>query len=442
MADVDSSPDGFKQTEIGLIPEEWDISTLGTFQDSGLLRIQNGFPCGDHNLEGKGVGHLRPMNVSEAGRIDLRIVKYIQTKIDLSSYFIKQGDIIFNNTNSEELVGKTALYQGENDKYVLSNHMTYMRLLRDDVDRYYLATYLHKRWFDGYYQSICRRHVNQASIGKERIRSIIVPLPLLPEQRAIAHVLSKIQAATQTQAAIAERARELKRALMAKLFTEGLRGEPLKETEIGLMPESWEVVKLDDVFEFLQYGTSERCDVDTGGIPVLRIPNVVEGKIDIGDLKFLKTSGKTVDNLRLAIGDLLFVRTNGRREYTGRCAVFKGELQEALFASYLIRARLNPETILPDFLQLYTETEEGRGQLSGRASGAADGKFNINTQIIRAVVIPRTTLDEQREIIHILQTVDAKITAAERKRAGLDELFRAMLKELMTGRVRVKGIIT
>jgi type I restriction enzyme S subunit len=167
---------------------------------------------------------------------------------------------------------------------------------------------------------------------------------------------------------------------------------------------------------------------------------VVGGKIDIGDLKFLKTSTKTADSIRLAVGDLLFVRTNGRREYTGRCAVFKGELREALFASYLIRARLKPDILLPDFAQLYTEIDEGRGQLSGRASGAADGKFNINTQTIRAVLAPCPSLDEQREIIHILQTVDAKITAAERKRVGLEELFQAMLGELMTGRVRVKGL--
>jgi type I restriction enzyme, S subunit len=88
----------------------------------------------------------------------------------------------------------------------------------------------------------------EGSTGRQRLRKDLleelrIPFPPLPEQRAIAHVLSKLQAAAEAQAGIAEKARELKRALMAKLFTEGLRGEVLKETEIGPMPESWDVVR-------------------------------------------------------------------------------------------------------------------------------------------------------------------------------------------------------
>lgn len=426
--------------EIGPFPSGWETDTIGGLQDAGVLRVQNGFPCGDHNLDGNGIGHLRPFNVTAAGRLDLDVVKFIPNSKDNTAYVLKHGDIIFNNTNSEELVGKTGLYERDDGRYVLSNHMTYMRVVGDKVDRRFLAAYLHKRWFDGYYRKICRRHVNQASISKARIRNIAVPLPPLAEQRAIAHVLSRIQAAAQTQAAIAERARELKRALMARLFTEGLRGEPLKGTEIGPMPVSWHLASMRDVCEFFQYGTSERCDADSDGIPVLRIPNVVGGQIDLADLKYLKASAKTVDSLKLEPGDLIFVRTNGQRAYVGRCAVYKGKPQDALFASYLIRARLKAETLLPDFVQLYTETEAGRGHLSGKASGAADGKFNINTQIIRAVPMPQPSLDEQREIIRVMQAVDAKVAAAERKRERLEELFRAMLEQLMTGKIRAQGV--
>src|SRR3989304_5774630 len=91
------------------------------------------------------------------------------------------------------------------------------------------------------------------NLSKARLSTFQVPIPPLPEQRAIAHVLSKIQAAAEAQAAIAGRARELKRALMARLFTEGLRGEPLKETEIGPMPEGWEVIELGQIAEIV-YG--------------------------------------------------------------------------------------------------------------------------------------------------------------------------------------------
>jgi type I restriction enzyme S subunit len=84
---------------------------------------------------------------------------------------------------------------------------------------------------------------------------LLVPVPPLPEQRAIAAVLSKIQAAVEVQDKIVATLKELKAATMAKLFREGLRGEPLKQTEIGEIPESWGVVQL-----------AELCTADGGFI--------------------------------------------------------------------------------------------------------------------------------------------------------------------------------
>ncbi len=79
-------------------------------------------------------------------------------------------------------------------------------------------------------------------MGTASLESLLVPVPPLPEQRAIAAVLSKIQAAVEVQDKIVATIKELKAATMAKLFREGLRGEPLKQTEIGEVPESWEVM--------------------------------------------------------------------------------------------------------------------------------------------------------------------------------------------------------
>lgn len=281
----------------------------------------------------------------------------------------------------------------------------------------------------------------QPNISQRVIKLLDIILPPLPEQRAIAHTLRTIQKAKEARQRELELERERKATLMQHLFTYGTYNEPTKQTEIGEIPKSWLVVQLGNISEFLQYGTSQRCDSDSSGIPVLRIPNVIGGQIDVSDLKFINFSSKEAENLKLKVGDLLFVRTNGRREYTGRCAVFTGELKEALFASYLIRVRLKPNTLLPEFVQLYTMTPQGKGYLSGRASNAADGKFNINTQTIKSVLVPVPSSNEQHQIVTVLQACNTKIQALEKEISTLDELFRAMLSELMTGRLSTQPLI-
>lgn len=418
--------------EIGPFPEGWETVTIGGLEDAGVLRVQNGFPCGDHNLDGNGIGHLRPFNVAATGRLDLSVVKFIPDSKDTTAYVLKHGDIIFNNTNSEELVGKTGLYEGDNGRYVLSNHMTYMRVIGDKVDRRFLAAYIHKRWFDGYYRRICRRHVNQASISKDRIRHIAVPLPPLPEQRAIAHVLSRIQAAAQAQAAIAKRARELKRALMAKLFTEGLRGEALKEAEIGLMPESWGVASLGECLILAQYGLSVRGG-EYGKYPILRMTNQQSGRIVADKLQYVDIDESVLRKFRLKPGELLFNRTNSI-DLVGRTALFDlpGDF---VFASYLIRLAIAQNKLEPSYINSYLGDETVQARLKGLATRGVS-QSNISASRLKTFVIPLPPLDEQREIARALQAVDAKIAAAERKQARLEELFRAMLGELMTGRVR------
>jgi type I restriction enzyme, S subunit len=272
------------------------------------------------------------------------------------------------------------------------------------------------------------------------LREQSIRYPEFAEQRKIAAVLWKIQKAVEIEDAIVRNARDLKKSLLRRLFTHGLRGEPLKETEIGPLPESWNLQPLSEVRDFLQYGTSDRCELSVKGFPVLRIPNVVAGKVDTSEIKYADLAAKAADNLRLAHGDLLFVRTNGQREYVGRCAVYKGEPPNSLFASYLIRARLFTDRVNPDFMQAYTMTDAGKSFLSGRSHGAADGKFNINTQTINSALVPVPSRDEQDEIADTLQTVDRKIDIHESKKRSLQILFKTTLHKLMTAEIRVDDL--
>jgi type I restriction enzyme S subunit len=435
---------GYKVTELGPLPDDWDTVDVATLHDRGLLELRNGFPCGRHNDEGRGTPHLRPFNVAENGTIALEKIIYCEPAHDISRYLLREGDVVFNNTNSEALVGKTALWSRRDGTFVPSNHMTLVRVLgQNGPDPAWLALQLQKLYQDRVFQALCRRHVNQASVSIARLRSVRLPYPPPREQRRIAAILTTIRRAIDATEKVITAARELKKSLMRHLFTYGpvpidqADKVPLKETEIGPVPDDWRVVTMAEAVEFLQYGTSERAASDGTGLPVLGIPHVVRGRIDALDLRYLALPETRANRLKLVTGDLLFVRTNASRERCGRCAIYRGDPPDALFASYLIRARVKESVALPEFVHAFANTAAGQAQLSGRASGAADGKFNINTQIIKSVALPAPPLHQQREIVETIRTADRKLETEHARKSALEALFKTMLHLMMTGRVRM-----
>lgn len=354
-----------------------------------------------------------------------------------SGVYCERGDILLPRITPSFENGKQGIVGDIPTNFAYATTEVFPLKPSSAIDSLYLFFYLLRSQVRSELAEKMQGTTGRQRIPKSALADLSIPLPPIPRQRAISHSLFAIYEAKVARRKELAMERERKAALVEHLFTYGTRGESRKQTEIGLIPDSWRIVRLGDVSEFLQYGTSKRCNLDSSGTPVLRIPNVVGGRIDLGDLKYIKLPLSEADGLRLAPGDLIFVRTNGRREYTGRCAVYEGEPRESLFASYLIRARLQTNILLPKFVQVHTDRPEGRSFLSGRASHAADGKFNINSQTIRAVLVPAPMVIEQQAIVEAVGASDKKLTALERENQVLDELFRALLEELMMGRLSV-----
>ncbi len=286
----------------------------------------------------------------------------------------------------------------------------------------------------------------EGSTGRQRVpENVILDLRVpeldLLDQVTIADSLELIQRARSAEADCERNAIDLKRAAMQTLFTRGLRGEAQKETEIGPVPESWEVIEFAEVRNRLQYGTSARCTYAPTDNPVLRIPNIESGRVNAADIKYGTLPEDEADRYRLKNGDLIFIRTNGVIERLGVCAVYEGQPKVALFASYLIRAQLKLDRIDPYFAAYFFGSELGTGIVAGRATPAADGKYNLNTGTIDSLPLPLPpTLDEQREIVAILDAIDRKIDLHRRKRNVLEELFKTLLHKLMTGEIRVSDL--
>ena len=150
-------------------------------------KINPGFPSGKHNKECRGVPHLRPMNINIKGEIELSEVKYVQP----DSYdSLLKGDVLFNNTNSPKLLGKTS-YIKDDTNWAYSNHMTRIRLNSSFLNSAWISYYIHSLFLSGFFKMSCTHHVNQASINSTFLsQKVPIPLPPFPEQRAI---VSKIE---------------------------------------------------------------------------------------------------------------------------------------------------------------------------------------------------------------------------------------------------------
>ena len=280
------------------------------------------------------------------------------------------------------------------------------------------------------------------TLNLDDVQNFEIPVPdQAADATEIARALGSVMLAQDAAKQGAHVIENMKRATMRSLFTRGLKGEAQKETEIGPVPETWSVTPFSSVRDWLQYGTSVRCTYEQSAFPVLRIPNIQPGVVDTADIKFSTLSSHEAAKYRLSEGDLIFIRTNGVVERLGACAVYAGAPKDALFASYLIRARLKTSVISPRFAAHFFASEIGTSIISGRATPAADGKYNLNTGTIDNLPIPLPpSVEEQLEIVTILDAIDRKIDLHRRKRSVLTDLFNALLHKLMTGEVRVSAL--
>ena len=233
--------------------------------------------------------------------------------------------------------------------------------------------------------------------------------------------------------------RERKAALMQHLFTHGTRGELRKVTEIGEMPESWRVARLGKLItEGPQNGLYKPASFYGGGTPILRIDAFDNGDIIARqELKRLQLSEEELHRYSLNSEDIVMNRVNGNPDILGKCALV-GELAEAtVFESNMIRFAVDREVIRSTYLLYFLYSSFGRQQIKKRAR--ITHQTSINQQDIDSIEITLPKLAEQQEIASVLCACDDKIDALEREAAALEEAFRALLEELMTGRARAIG---
>ena len=261
------------------------------------------------------------------------------------------------------------------------------------------------------YVAMNKRGATIKGITRDCLEQIRLNIPPLAEQKKIAHILSTVQRAIEVQERIIQATTELKKGLMHKLLTGGLRGEPQKQTEIGPVPESWEVVAFDK-FVTLQRGYDLRKqDFREGPVPVIGATQV----IGYHDTANVKAPGVTVVRSGSSAGKPLFIAEDF---WAHNVLLYVKDFQRNI-----------PKFVYYKILAL---------DLTQYRQGVAVPTLNRNT--FSAVELALPSPAEQQEIADALDAVGNRTEVAERKKIQLEDLFRTLLHELMTAMTRVHRI--
>lgn len=269
----------------------------------------------------------------------------------------------------------------------------------------------------------------------------LVPVPPLPEQQRIAQVLSTVQQAIEQQERLIRTTTELKQALMQKLFTEGLRGEAQKETEIGAVPESWEVVTLGSLAEVISKGSSPKWqgfEYQPTGVLFVRSQNVGDGRMLLDDLVYLSEAFNLKEKRSILKEADLLINLVGAS--IGRVALGTSEIEGANCNQAVCFVRLKGSHALKRFMVSYLLSPAGQELMRQQKKDIARANLSLLDVRNFLVPLPKNEADTE-EVAQAFTTIEKKLAHHETKRNTLQALFRTLLHELMTGRLRIPLIV-
>lgn len=412
--DMANLSEGFKMTELGPLPEDWRVVA---FSEAVLN-------------ERFGVGKVRQQEYQKAGRFP--IVDQGQKLI--AGYWDRLEDVYQGPLPVIIFGDHTRVFKFVDFPFVCGADGT--KILVPDISKFFPAFL---------YFALTRLEIPNRGYNRHfsLLREQRLPCPPLPEQRDIAHVLRTVQRAKEATERVIQATRELKKSLMRYLFTYGpvpmeeAGRVSFKETEIGLVPEHWEVVRLGEIFEIQQgKALSPKSRFGSRMRPFLRTANILWGRIDLSNVDYMHFEESEEQRLALRAGDLLVCEGGD----IGRTAIWNGQIQPCYYQNHLHRLRPNCSDVEPTFYMYWMETAWTILRLYGGA-GNKTTIPNLSQSRLSSFPIPFPSLSEQRTIARVLRTVDKKLQAEEARKQALEELFKTLLHNLMTGKIRAKDVV-
>ncbi|MDR3554163.1 MAG: restriction endonuclease subunit S [Syntrophobacteraceae bacterium] len=389
-----------------------------------IVSDESGFACSKTKLVENGLIHLRPFNLTNSGQLSLdQIYKVPPEEAPNGKEMLEEGDILFNNTNSAELVGKAALIE-QPIKAGFSNHLTRIRVDQTRVMPQFMAYWFHRTRDIGYFSAQATRWVSQAAFKSSELRRMEMSLPPLEEQHRVVDILSRAEGIVRLRREAQKKAAEIIPALFLDMFGDSATN-----------PKGWPMATAGDVIVAADYGSSKKASDNVAGVPMIRMGNVdFAGYLKLDDLKYVELSREDAEHFGLVEGDILFNRTNSK-DLVGKTGIWDGS-REAVAASYFIRVRVARNKVNPFFFWAFMNSAHMKRTLFETARGAI-GQSNINARELRAFPIIIPPIDRQDIYEHHCRDVFSiqaqQVNGTEKSEAVFDTLLARTFNETCGG---------
>lgn len=420
--------EGYKMTELGEIPSEWEITELINVVDTMYQGINTVADKVIYQTEGIPIlqaKHITSEQISFDGTKFISIKDYEKYKVKFQPEI---GDILLTNIGT---IGKV-YFVDEFYKYLIAWNI-FMIKVSQKINSNFLTYFLRRIEELGHYDKLttgnATKFINKGQMGK-----ILVPVPPLKEQQKIASILSTVDEQIDETEQLIVKTKELKKGLMQQLLTKGIGHTEFKQTELGEIPVEWEIVQLDEIADVkggkrLPKG-NQLVNNDTG-YPYIRVSDMNDKGLEIENILYVPEDiAPLISNYRIFTGEL-YISVAGT---LGLVGIIPQELDGANLtenADRICNLKMNNK-----YLKYFLESNLIQININSVRTTSAQPKLALNQ--IKSFLILKPCIEEQQKIAQILSTVDEQIEVYEQEKAKYEELKKGLMQKLLTGQMRVK----
>jgi type I restriction enzyme, S subunit len=415
----------YKQSELGPIPDEWRIVPLGQL----IVSVEYGTSA---KSEASGSVPVLRMGNLQGGRITWSDLVFTENDVEIAKYGLISGDVLFNRTNTSELVGKTAIYKGERPA-VFAGYLMRVRVDKTLLDSSYLNYVLNAEFSRKHSAKVLSVAVGQANINAQKLRGYPIPLPSsLVEEEAIAEALSDADAFIESLEQLLAKKRRIKQGAMQELLTARRR--------LPAFSARWTDGTFGSVVGELEAGVSVNStdDAPVPGMPcVLKTSAVSEGTFLVNECKLIASTDRHRARTALKKNTILISRMN-TPDLVGEIGYVSQDYPWLFLPDRVWMTRFRSgRDCNARWLTYLLSTKQYKLRIKASATGTSGSMKNISKPALFSLPIQFPAIAEQTAIAAILSDMDAELAALEAKLTKVRKIKQGMMQELLTGRIRL-----